>query len=93
MPRVPRNLTGETFGKLKVIALSPHRNKTGARSWICECECGNERTTTGSALISGNTQSCGCTRRVSNKPSEKAHLLSRCKELSTQWLSVPLVSG
>lgn len=38
-----KNLLGQQFGKLKVIALSPE-TKHNKRQWICECECGNRST-------------------------------------------------
>lgn len=37
------DLTGQTFGKLKVLGRSDKRNPRGARTtpmWECECECG-----------------------------------------------------
>lgn len=55
------DLTGQTFGKLKVIEY------LGNRKWKCECQCENKtiRIVGGYDLTSGNTKSCGCSR---NKP-------------------------
>ena len=34
------DLTGNQYGKLKVIELYPERTKQGQAQWKCECECG-----------------------------------------------------
>lgn len=65
------DLTGEKFGRLTVLA---HAGKTNDRKalWLCRCECGNETTTTGKRLRKGETLSCGClmreTQRANLKP-------------------------
>ena len=57
------DLTGEKFGKLKVL----HRDedvitKSGKKlvAWLCQCDCGNTCTVMSANLKSGNTKSCGC---------------------------------
>jgi hypothetical protein len=60
MKRTKRDLTGQTFGRLKVIALA---YPTGRRHWRCVCVCGEERTLVEGSLVSGSTRSCGCLRR------------------------------
>lgn len=65
-----RNLVGETFGKLEVIAESePYVSKgTTARRWLCRCECGQEVVKWGSNLTTGQSTSCGCSNeRFSGK--------------------------
>ncbi len=57
------DLSGNIFGKLKVISLN--QEVTGLKnrlSWDCICECGNKTTVFNSSLICGNTTSCGCKR-------------------------------
>ena len=54
-----RQLNGQTFGRLIVIARNGS-NKTGQALWLCRCKCGAEITTKGSLLIRGETKSCGC---------------------------------
>ena len=54
-----KDLTGQTFGKLTVVRFAGN-NKCDARTWLCKCECGTEKTVKGSNLTSGNTKSCGC---------------------------------
>ena len=52
------DLTGQQFGKLKVLYLN---GSDGRRKiWHCKCECGNECNVTSNGLLSGHTKSCGC---------------------------------
>ena len=57
----PKNILGETFGKLKVISFSrkDNNNKT---VWNCLCGCGNKHEARYSDLTSGKINSCGCIR-------------------------------
>ncbi len=55
------DLTGKTFGFLKVLRKAKIDNKT---FWICACRCGNEKTIKAYPLINGNTRSCGCWRKT-----------------------------
>lgn len=54
------DLTGRTFGRLKVLKEIEERNPNGSINWICLCECGNETIVRSGNLISGKTRSCGC---------------------------------
>lgn len=61
------DLTGLTFGKLKVIEKAePRIRKDGKKEtrWLCECGCEakTQRIVRGSDLKNGHTASCGCTR-------------------------------
>jgi len=63
------DLTGEKFGRLRVLKLSG-KDKHGHKKWLCLCECGNESFVLGDNLKKGNTSSCGCLAaelRVRNK--------------------------
>lgn len=67
------NLKGKTFGKLRVID-KIGSNKHQKTVWNCKCVCGKEISVTGSDLVRGHSQSCGCARKeairrfnVSNK--------------------------
>lgn len=58
-----KDLTGKTFGRLKVIGRSEDKVDCKQRryvSWECICECGNTVFVTTNCLKSGNTSSCGC---------------------------------
>ena len=56
------DLTGQEFGKLRVIAKGNGKRYQGVKrtTWLCECECGRKIEVTTSALTCGNTMSCGC---------------------------------
>ncbi len=57
------DLLGQTFGKLKVI--EKVFSEVGQSRWKCVCECGKEIIAVGGYLTSGNTRSCGCSRKES----------------------------
>lgn len=62
-----KDLTGQTFGKLKVIErdltypIEHHLSPKNGAYWKCQCSCGNPNTITvvGSSLKKGNTKTCG----------------------------------
>lgn len=49
---------GDVFGKLTVI--DKKKVRKNAYRYLCECECGNERSLPHNALARGNNKSCGC---------------------------------
>lgn len=53
------DLTGQRFGKL--VALKPVK-KEGYKhmSWLCQCDCGNQKIVPGDSLRRGYSNSCGC---------------------------------
>jgi hypothetical protein len=55
-----RDLTGQLFGRLTVIA--EVEGKDNRAQWLCRCTCGAEKIKTSQALNTGNTRSCGCLR-------------------------------
>ena len=58
------DLTGRRFGRLVVTAFHGRVNIHGLRKqWLCRCDCGAEAIVLGGALLSENTQSCGCLHR------------------------------
>lgn len=62
-----KNLIGQQFGKLIVIAHDDshiaNRENGWKHKWICECECGSIISVFGSNLIRLHTTSCGCANR------------------------------
>ena len=52
------DLTGQVFGKLKVIRRIGSKKENAL--WECLCECGSKCEVTGYNLRSGKTKSCGC---------------------------------
>jgi hypothetical protein len=53
---------GSRFGLFTVLSFSGV--KQGNSQWLCQCDCGSERIVLGCNLKSGNSSSCGCTRRI-----------------------------
>jgi hypothetical protein len=58
------DITGQRFGRLRVVMRAPSTN-SGAAQWYCRCDCGNGSlrhpvTVRADKLRRGETQSCGC---------------------------------
>lgn len=58
-----KDLTGQLFGRLKVLRLSHITEKYRVSIYECQCECGTIKTVDRSSLIRGHTVSCGCYNR------------------------------
>lgn len=61
--KICTDLTGQKFGKLRVIKraenyVSPKGNVCS--QWLCECECGNTKVIQRGDLVQGKVVSCGC---------------------------------
>ena len=69
-------IQGERFSKLVVVSEAGYRDKQGAILWNCVCDCGNVVITTVGCLRSGNTKSCGCSRKESLKKRNAKHELT-----------------
>lgn len=61
MPGKPRNLIGQKFGRLSVVALEGS-SPSGRALWRCVCSCGESKIISTNRLTS-DTASCGCLRR------------------------------
>lgn len=57
------DLTGKRFGHLVAIE-DAGTTKRRKREWLCKCDCGNVHKVTSAALVSGNTTSCGCSKKT-----------------------------
>lgn len=55
------DLTGNKYGKLKVISLS--KIEKGKIYWNCECDCGGTKEARADLLRGGQTTHCGCSRK------------------------------
>lgn len=54
-------LVGKKFGRWTVLErVDREIGDTHHTKWLCECDCGTIRQVTQDALLSGNSQSCGC---------------------------------
>ena len=65
--------------RLTVVERSP--NKGDQTQWYCRCICGVNKAVARSALVSGNTRSCGCLS-VDFKRSRGTHRMSHTREYS-----------
>jgi len=54
------DLTGKTFGDLRVLHETEPRNTMKGRWWVCQCSCGNSYVCAGSLLVTGKRNHCGC---------------------------------
>lgn len=70
MPPKADSLVGRRFGRLVVIAQSPHAQVV--TRWHCRCDCGQETIVFRTALIGGATKSCGCLATESKRSSRKS---------------------
>jgi hypothetical protein len=59
------DLTGRTFNRWTVIKETEdvHERKTGAKYFLCKCDCGTEKVVNGNSLIRGRSKSCGCLQK------------------------------
>lgn len=60
-PYPKEDLVGHTFDKLIVLSWAG-KNKHRKTTWLCECECGNQKIIEGGNLKQRQTKSCGCLR-------------------------------
>jgi hypothetical protein len=69
--------TGKRFGTLTVLRFDEMRE--GQPFFICRCDCRQEVSVRGANLRSGNTRSCGCSRRKSVRTArEYIHMKILC---------------
>ena len=57
------DITGATYGRLRVLSKTDLRAPDGSVKWECLCQCGNICTVSGTLLRRGSTVSCGCKLR------------------------------
>lgn len=62
MKAVRIDLTGEQFGRLKVVEYAG-TDKEGKSLWKCQCTCGNVKAVRGRHLRCGSIKSCGCLQK------------------------------
>ena len=53
-----RIIVGQRFGRWTVIRQAESRNRQAR--WLCQCDCGTERTVGAQSLTEGRSVSCGC---------------------------------
>jgi len=65
------DLTGQQFGRLKVVSRAT--NKGAHVRWNCQCECGGTCSPHATSLRNGSSQSCGCLALERIKASNTKH--------------------
>lgn len=80
------DVTGQKFGRLLVLERTEN-NKNNNSQWLCKCDCGNTVIVTGASLRSGNTKSCGCTRKEKLSNLRMTHGKSETR-LYSEWASM-----
>lgn len=56
-------MIGKKFGLLTVIAKDENRTTKQNIYWICQCDCGNQKSIRGTSLRAGEVKSCGCLQK------------------------------
>lgn len=78
-----KDISGRRYGKL--VAIKPTgETKNGRKIWLCQCDCGNTKTTTVTMLNSGKTSSCGCYKIEKARANSTTHN-KRNTRLYTIW--------
>lgn len=72
-------LLQQRFGRWVVVSRQG-TNKYRQSTWLCRCDCGNERIVPGLALRTGSSRSCGCLNTETRVKRFYTHGLSRTVE-------------
>ncbi len=78
----PKDITGQRFGRLIALCVTPNRTQGNVAKWLFRCDCGKEIELSGASARSGKTQSCGClqkdrVRRWNFANTGRSHRLNR----------------
>lgn len=84
-PRILHVNPGDKFGRLTII--KEIDGTRYSRRILCKCDCGKNKVVDLTALISGNTQSCGCLKKELVRAKNLTHGLSGSK-LHHIWTSM-----
>ena len=68
-------MIGKRFGRLLVIS-QDGKDKRNNTTWLCQCDCGNQKVVNRVELTKGSTNSCGCLRKEFISQLKKTHNLS-----------------
>lgn len=72
------DLTGQRFGRLLILCISPHQTKGEDTLWIGKCDCGYVGDFQSYLLRKGYTKSCGCLKKLGTTL-EHGHTRGRAK--------------
>ena len=76
------DMIGRRFGRLRVVALCPERDRSRHALWLTRCECDTEHVVRGDVLRKGESKSCGCLHREAAGRRSRTHGLSRSRAYS-----------
>lgn len=83
-PRIHTDISGK-YGRLLIV--EEVKGTPYSRNFLCKCECGNAITVSLNRLLSGNTKSCGCLKKDTNKEKWTIHGLAGSR-LYRVWSSM-----
>lgn len=81
-----KDLTGQTFNRLTVVATSNRVQKNRPR-YLCQCSCGTQLTVDHYHLLSGHTSSCGCAKIDQHTTRLRTHGQSKSSEYKS-WVGM-----
>ena len=64
-----KDMVGQKYGHLKVLARSKHKDSHGSAFWVCQCDCGAYLQVRGDNLRSGRTVWCSRCNPAGGRPS------------------------
>lgn len=78
-----KDLTGKKFNNLLVLYRAGS-NRAGGSTWVCQCDCGNEKIFSSDHLTRAKSpvKSCGCSQ---NRRGSEHPLWLGCGEISGNW--------
>lgn len=82
------DLIGSKVGRLTVTGLAiGHNQKSRAKHWVCNCECGGQAIVRSDGLRSGRTKSCGCLSSETAKNVHSTHMMTGAPEYHA-WINM-----
>jgi hypothetical protein len=85
-----KDLSGQVFGRLKVI--NKHGSLNKKIRWNCLCSCGNNHLVRGVDLKNGSIRSCGCLNQEIRLITQKKHGMTKSLTYST-WADIKTRCG
>src|SRR3990167_714899 len=90
MSRIAVDLSGQIFGRLRVLRPVIRHRKT---HWECICECGRTKAVMSSNLKTGMTQSCGCLQRERAAAAQHRHGYTRRGHKAPEYVAWANIIG
>lgn len=86
MKKISKDLTGEFFGRWRVIRRGPNKRRQVA--WLCLCTCGSQKNVLVVLLRSGKSKSCGCLRAENLSAIKAKHGEARKTKEYAAWSGI-----